>query len=409
VTQHRGDLSGKRICIIGMHYAPETTGNAPYTTVMARELAAAGAQVHMITGIPHYPGWVVADRKYRRGLAWREHDGAVRLTRVRHAVPRKPTLLGRARMEISFFVLALPVVLLSRSTMIIAVTPMLSALAAAVVGGRGRRLGVLVQDLTGNGAEQSGTTGGRMAGIIRRCEYALLGRARRVGVITPRFAAILEEAGFPSSRLVDLPNFAHIDGVDVSRDEARRLLGWPTAPYLAVHTGNMGMKQGLETVVAAAQRIDDPSIRFVLVGDGNQRRDLEVLAGGTPGLQFVDPVSADEYPLVLAAADVLVLNEKPGVTEMSMPSKLTSYAAAGRPIVAAVEPDSITSAMLTKWDAARLVQAGDAHALLEAIKELQHSSAVGALVDNARRLFKEEFDEAAGRLRYRRFAAEVSQ
>ncbi len=47
-------FSGRSVCIVGMHYAPETTGNAPYTTAMARHLASLGAQVHVIAGIPQH-------------------------------------------------------------------------------------------------------------------------------------------------------------------------------------------------------------------------------------------------------------------------------------------------------------------------------------------------------------------
>ncbi|MDQ0819795.1 hypothetical protein QFZ79_002085 [Arthrobacter sp. V4I6] len=46
-----------RITIIGLNYAPERSGNAPYTTNLAINLAAAGHSVSVITGFPHYPEW----------------------------------------------------------------------------------------------------------------------------------------------------------------------------------------------------------------------------------------------------------------------------------------------------------------------------------------------------------------
>ena len=114
----------------------------------------------------------------------------MRLSRLRHAVPVRPTLAGRARMESTFFGLALPALLVERSQVVIAISPTLSGLTAGVCGARGRPLGVLVQDLTGNGALESGLTGSVISRKIAGFEYALLGKADLIGVIAPQFADI---------------------------------------------------------------------------------------------------------------------------------------------------------------------------------------------------------------------------
>ena len=60
-----------RILIIGVNYAPEPTGNAPYTTALARSLARRGHEVHVLTSYPHYPQWRVPD-----GWTGRRRTGA---------------------------------------------------------------------------------------------------------------------------------------------------------------------------------------------------------------------------------------------------------------------------------------------------------------------------------------------
>jgi colanic acid biosynthesis glycosyl transferase WcaI len=142
---------GLPVAIVGMHYAPETTGNAPYTTAMAEAMSAAGARVHVITGIPHYPQWEITDPRYRAGQGryWQEREGGIRITRCRHHVPREPDLVGRALMEMSFFRRASTVLRHESPAVVIAVTPTLSALGAAAAFGGSRPLGALVQDLTG--------------------------------------------------------------------------------------------------------------------------------------------------------------------------------------------------------------------------------------------------------------------
>jgi glycosyltransferase involved in cell wall biosynthesis len=223
-----------------------------------------------------------------------------------------------------------------------------------------------------------------------------------VAVITPRFGEILQQQGVDPSRVVVAPNFTHIAPAHLDREEARRLLGWSADVLRVVHTGNIGMKQGLEGVVEAARRADalDLPLEFVLVGDGNQREAVRAQAAGTERLVMVPPVDAELYPVVLAAADVLLLHERPGVREMSLPSKLTSYAVSGRPILAACEPGGISHQVLCDARAALVVPPGDPRALVDGALELGRDEALrGELVSAARRLAAEQYgaEAAAGR------------
>lgn len=406
-----GDLSGLSVCVVACHYKPETTGSAPYNTMLAGTLADSGATVEVIAGVPYYPHWSVRDRRYRVGLRWHESDGTTRLTRVRHAVPARPDLLGRARLESSFAALATPYVLRSRADVIVTVTPLLGALLAARLGKRDRPFGVIVHDLSGNGAQQSGTAGGRTARAVAAVEYRLLRAADKVGIITAGFSGALTSNGVDPERIVSLPIFTHIEGADLTPELARQRLGWPTTATTVVHTGNMGMKQGLEHVVDAARAADRSGmdVRFVFVGDGNQRAELEERARGLPNVQFVPPVSEETYPVVLAAADILLLHEKPGLTEMSLPSKLTSYVTARRPVLAAVEDSGITKALLNSHGAALTTPSGDVDAMLAAVQRLRADPALADdLVVGAAKMGSAEFSADLGRTAFRAFVRSLS-
>src|SRR3954454_18651839 len=89
---------GLRIAILGINYAPETTGIAPYTTALARHLARLGHNVSVVAGHPHYPGWQLHP-EYQTPRP-PQHDQGVRLLRVWHPVPRNPTGLSRVWMEV---------------------------------------------------------------------------------------------------------------------------------------------------------------------------------------------------------------------------------------------------------------------------------------------------------------------
>lgn len=402
-----GLLAGMSICLVGINYAPDSTGIAPYTEAMANSFRDAGAEVHVITGVPHYPQWKLKDSRYAKGSKWEESVNGVRVTRLSHHVPAIQSLLGRARMELSFLTGAIPTIFADRSDVVIAVTPSLAGITAAAIARRRRPLGALVQDLTGNAAGESGTTGNRVSRAIAAFEYFLLRKANLVGIITPQFGEVLVTNGVNLAALVDLPNFTHITPVSSTKGDARNRLGWPTENFTVVHTGNMGMKQGLESVVDAARLSEQRGlgINFALVGDGNQRPTLQALGAGLSTLRFVDPLSQVDYPFALAAADLLLINERPGVKEMSLPSKLTSYASAGRPILAAVQHGGITHQVLEASCAALTTMPGNADALLQAISTLRTKDASARYTSAANELYHSNYSAESARTRYVNFAA----
>lgn len=367
-------LSGLDVAVIGINYAPEPTGIAPYTTGMAEHLASRTRSTTVVTGVPHYPNWTVEPR-YRRVLRATERAGQLTVRRLRHHVPAQQSALTRAAYEASFLGQALSVRFSTSPDLVVAVTP---SLGGAVAGARlarrhGARLLVVVQDLMAKAAAQSGMSGGgRVAGTTARLEQWALSQADEVAIVSEAFRAQLHEYGIPDSRISVLPNWTHIDTVSLTTEQARRSLGWQPGGFVVLHTGNMGLKQDLGNMVEAAREcVDQPDMRFVIVGDGSQRSFVEAAGAGLPNLEFIDPVDGDQYPTVLAAADVLVVNERPSVGDMSLPSKLTSYLSAGRPILAAVSEDGATARELARTSGAALrVPPGDPGQFAAAVRKL---------------------------------------
>ena len=121
----------------------------------------------------------------------------------------------------------------------------------------------------------------------------------------------------------------------------------------------------------AARLLTGSTVLAVLVGDGSQRRALERQASGLRNVRFTGLVAEDLYPVVLAAADVLLVNERPSVGDMALPSKLTSYLVAGRPILAAVADGGASQReLLSTGGAAWTIPPGDPAALATALASL---------------------------------------
>jgi glycosyltransferase involved in cell wall biosynthesis len=197
-------------------------------------------------------------------------------------------------------------------------------------------------------------------------------------------------------------NWVHIEELDGSSVEIRRRLGWG-AEAVVLHTGNMGLKQGLENVIDAARLAErrGDEVRFVLMGDGNQRATLERLAADVRTIDVVDPLPDADYLAALRAADVLLVNERKGMAEMSVPSKLTSYFSAGRPVVAATDPGSPTASEMRASGAGPIVPSGDPEALLTSVLTLAADAALAATHGAAARSFAQEhFDAEKALARY---------
>ncbi|MFF5704858.1 glycosyltransferase [Streptomyces sp. NPDC012794] len=357
--------------MVSTNYAPEHAGIGPYATQIAEHWASTGHDTHVLAGMPHYPAWSV-EPEYKGALRRTERRAGVTVHRRAHTVPPRQTALRRALFEGS--ILLHGAVAPPRMPKPDAVMAQMPSLAGGVTAARlAARWKVpfvpVVQDLMGAAAAQSGISGGdKAAAIAGRAEAYALTRATLVGVIHETFVDRVVAMGVDPGRIRLAPNWSHVPRPTRPRGETRHHLGWAPGQTVVLHSGNMGLKQGLEVLVGAARL--DPDVRFVLMGDGSQRAALASLAAGVPNLEIIPPAADGEFPDVLAAADVLAVTQHAGVLDMSVPSKLTSYFQAGRPVVASVAAQGGTAQEVERSGAGVLVPPEDPEALLKAVRSL---------------------------------------
>jgi glycosyltransferase involved in cell wall biosynthesis len=396
------------VLIIGINYRPETTGIAPYTTDMAEHLAATGHRTTVITGFSHYPAWRLEPGEQR--LRASEMRNGVRLLRRRHYVPKAQSAMRRAVYEGTFLLhgaLSRP----ERPDVVFGVIPSLSGgLLARYYGVRAHApYGLVVQDLMAPAARQSGIGGGkRVAGATARLERWAAARARTVAIASADFRRYLRDVGVEDSRILDFPNWSHLAAPTTSRAATKQRLGWPADRTVVLHAGNMGLKQGLEQVVDAARRADARAapVVFVLMGEGSQRQALETMARGVERLRFLPLQHEDELANVLNAADVLLISERSTVIDMSLPSKLTSYFAAGRPVVAAVPPDGSTAREVLRSGGGLVVPIGDPDELNRVVGRISEDAEwAGTLGMAGRRYAESALDLGSARARIDRLLA----
>src|SRR4029450_9232871 len=166
-----------RVNLICLNYPPEPTGVSVYTGALAEDLVERGADVRVITGVPHYPQWQVYDGYGQRWIAFHARLAGARR---RHSVPRNPHLVNRLGMEVSF---GLNAVMARWSTpdVVVLVSPALisSILVALKAALQRRPVIVWVQDIYSLAIRQTGHSGS-LGRLLACAERALLSRARGV-------------------------------------------------------------------------------------------------------------------------------------------------------------------------------------------------------------------------------------
>lgn len=395
----RVDRSLLSLLIVGLHYSPEPSGNAPYTSGLARGFRRLGRPTRVTTGYPHYPEW----KRYKGYNGWSRSEviDGVAVRRLRHYIPAKPHGLARLLMEVSFG-LRVAFSRWNSPSAVVLVSPALFSTGLAMLRARATGMKapvvVWVQDLYSLGMAETGVSGSTGVRVMKALESAILRSADGVVVIHDRFKAhAVNHLGLDPAKVKVIRNWTHLQPFTLDdRSGSRASFGWKPEDIVVLHAGNMGAKQGLDNVVHAARvaEVKRSRVHFVLIGDGNQRARLEKLAEGAKHLTFLDSLPGTRFQEALASADILLVNELPGVKEMSVPSKLTSYFSSGVPVLAATDAGSVTAEEIEKADAGVRVTAGDPAGLVSTAEKLAgDKETAGRFAANGRHFMKTTLSE----------------
>jgi glycosyltransferase involved in cell wall biosynthesis len=167
---------------------------------------------------------------------------------------------------------------------------------------------------------------------------------------------------------VDLVEFK-IDGVPNPIREKGEFIG----KFIVFFGGVMGYAQDLETVVDCAHLLKDhKQIIFLLLGDGAEKKSLVKRSQslGLTNIKFLPFVSKEEYPSWVNASDVGLVTLKSSMKTPVVPSKILGYMAAGKPILASLNPESDGIQIIKKARCGVNVPPGNPSAMADAILKL---------------------------------------
>lgn len=336
-----------RLVVVCPHFAPDIAPTGAVMTRIVQELAALGHELHIVTSLPWYrehaiePGW--------NGRIWRnENTSWGSITRV-HPFPGK-TKRNLLRRTIGFGLFSLIVGLRGLRVGRGRIDGVLTMSPPLTLGLTGRFIATLrrtklvfnIQDVFPDAAIQTGAiTNSKIIASARWLERVSYQTSDAVVLLSDDLLHNVEKKVSMSRRsaLHVIPNF--VDTVAITPlnrlTDYRRELGIGDG-VIVMYAGNVGFSQSIEMLIAAAREI--PNIDVVINGDGAARNSLQEIARDCRNVHFVEYQPIERLGEVLASADIHVVPLRIGLASISVPSKVYSILAAGRPILAAIDTDS---------------------------------------------------------------------
>lgn len=393
-----------KILIVGLNFWPELVGVGKYTGELASSLAAAGHDVRVVAGPPYYPAWKRHKGWTRFGYVRERIDpsgadgrvpggekGAVQIFRCPIYVPQEPTGLRRLLHLISFATSSLPVVLGQvwwRPLVVMVIAPTLASAPGALLAARstGATAWLHVQDFEVDAAYELGLLKlPLLRGIANWIERWLLHRFERVSTISQAMAERLVQKGVLRKHVELLPNWVDTAFIHPLNEPStfRSGLGIRDGRLVALYSGVLGTKQGLERVVDAARILGSLPLDFVICGDGPAKVLLEDQARGLDNVRFIPLQPAALLNELLNLADIHLLPQRPDVADLVMPSKLAGMLASGRPVVAAANSGTQLAKMVEGCGS--VVQHHDPEAFARAIADLARDPGLRARLGAAGR------------------------
>lgn len=385
-----------RIVFWSPNYAPEWSGIPPLITDACDALAAHGHDVSVVCALPNYPERRIYDG-YRRRIWVREWRGDVCLTRTWLRVKPAESAADKALYELSFVATSTPPALwLSTSAdVVICVVPTVgTAVVASLMRAltrpsrHGPKVAIWFQDIVGRAALSVGGSGvirSIASSVASWTEIVAARLSDRVIVCSPGFEEILSRAGIPKEKISVVLNW-------VNTNEITAVPEPPANGMIEVlYAGNFGYTQGFSTLAKAMSRVD--GIRVRLVGAGNALGEVQKLVSESDGRMVLSkPVPRGQLSELLANHHAHLVLQRSIASGANLPSKIATYLASGRPVVASMDESTPGARLLAESGAAFCVPPEDPAALADALSRLKVRAIREQMGLKARRFAVERFE-----------------
>lgn len=231
-----------------------------------------------------------------------------------------------------------------------------------------------------------------------RVERGLMRRADAVVVISEDFLGILDKWGIPDESVIIQHNWSPLDEVvPMPRTNPWAVEHKTTDSVTFLYAGTLGRKHDEGLLVRLARDLPAATIIVAAEGAAADRLRSTTLPHNMTLLPLQPATALSE---MLGAADVLIAQLEPDAGRFSVPSKILTYLAAGRPVLAAIPGENLAARTIIEADGGIVVEPTDGDAFIRAARSLADDEAARAVAGlNARSYAEAHFgiDGIAGR------------
>ena len=254
-----------------------------------------------------------------------------------------------------------------------------------------------VQDIHAEAIERiigkmNGVLGWLVGAYYRRKEAGVLRNSDGVVVIAGAFSDVLAGPrwGLDVADMVVIENWANIADMPVMpRDNAWARQNMRDGRRRVVYSGTLARKHNPELLLELARKLDADVYLFAQGSGADIVRDTAA-AEGLDNVIVRPWVSVDDLPCMLAGADIVlaIIDADAGV--FSVPSKVLSYLAAGKPILASIPVENLAAVIVAREGAGLVAAPGDMEALIQHARTLLEQPALRAKMGRAGRAYAEK-------------------
>ena len=214
-------------------------------------------------------------------------------------------------------------------------------------------------------------------------------------VQSPEFKNYILNQGVEESKIIYYPYYAE-DFYKVVEKDKRYLSQFPNG-FNLLFAGNIGVAQSFDTIVNAFEKLKEHDINLVVLGDGRDKsriQDQIQEKGLTNKFHFLGSFPPEQMPYYFTCADGLLITlKKADIFSFTIPGKLQSYLACGKPIIGGL--DGIGNKIISESNSGFASEAEDHELLANNILSLYKLSKAEKekLSNNALTYFDKNFNK----------------
>lgn len=201
--------------------------------------------------------------------------------------------------------------------------------------------------------------------------------------------------GVPEEKIRVIYNWIDTSAVKPVPKEENKLfdeLGLSHDTFKIVYAGNLGMAQGVDVLLDAAELMSDESdVEFIIFGRGAREGEIKARAEKLSNVRVLPLMPEDRIPEVYSLGDACAVTCRRGTGAAGVPSKTWSIMACGTPLLVAFDKESELADIINRSGAGLVSEPEDASELVENIKKLKDSHETASSMCVAARKYAEEF------------------